>query len=138
MGFFARDKEEVYQRLAKVSVRLGDVSGAFDTVQRAKSRALTTLLSRSHLTPPSTADHFLLARERTEQMRLNECLVNAAKANEEPEQLYWNVQASEAAEQLRTIWEQLRHSATEYVDLRQAKPFTVLDAAQLLTMPISR
>ncbi len=73
-------------------------------------------------------------------MRLNECLANAADANEESEQLHWNVQASEAAEQLRAMWEQLRHAAAEYVDLRQAKPFTLIDATRLLrpSMPYFR
>ena len=133
IGFFAHGKPEIYQRLARVSVRLGDAMGAFVIVQKAKSRAMRALLGRSRLDPPSTADQSLLVREQALQMRLNECLANATKAPEEKKQLRWNAQAAEVAEQLKAIWEQLRASAQEYVDLRQAMPFTLFDAGRLLT-----
>jgi hypothetical protein len=72
------------------------------------------------------------------RVRLNECLANVVKAPEETEQLHWHIQASEAAEQLQATWEKLRYSAAEYVDLRQAKPFTLLEAPRLLATPPPR
>jgi hypothetical protein len=90
---------------------------------------MINLLSRSRLTPPASAVQALLSREQALQIRLDECLANAARANEETARLQWNTRASEVAEKLQTIWEQLHDSATGYVDLRTAKPFAPFEGA---------
>lgn len=52
---YAADKQELYESLIRVAVRLGRHRDAFDTIERAKTRAFVDLLAQRQSRAPGTA-----------------------------------------------------------------------------------
>jgi tetratricopeptide (TPR) repeat protein len=122
IGFIARDKAEVYERLIRILLVKRMRSAALDVVQQAKSRALIKVLSRSHLLPSASGEEHLIAREQELNMKMKTFLKMAGEAVDETERLRWSTEVAHINNQLMVIWNLLSKSSEEYIDLRQGLP----------------
>ena len=127
IGFFARDKAEVYERLIRILLVKQKTSPAFDVVQQAKSRALLQFLSRSRLDPSANSDEHLIAQEQELKTKMNTFLTMASGPAEETERLRWSAEIANINNQLKVIWVLLSKSSEEYIDLRQGLPLNTSD-----------
>lgn len=127
IGFFARDKAEVYERLIRILLVKQKISLVFDVVQQAKSRSLLQFLSRSHLVPSANSDEHLVTREQELKTKMNTFLTMASGSVDETERLRWSAEIASINNQLKVLWGLLSKSSEEYIDLRQGFPLNTSD-----------
>ena len=131
IGFFARDKNEVYERLIRILLVKGWISPAFDVVQQAKSRSLITLLSRSHLVPSAKSDRSLVTQEQELKVKMDTLLTLASRSTDDTERLRLSAEIAGIYGQLKYLWGALSKSSEEYVDLRRGFPLNTADIRDL-------
>jgi tetratricopeptide (TPR) repeat protein len=122
IGFFARDKAEVYERLIRILLTKRMLSSALDVVQQAKSRSLLHVLSRSDPPPSPTGSEDLIARERELITKMKISLNLAEKSLDETERLRRSAEVVDVNNQLMAIWDSLSNSSEEYADIRRGMP----------------
>jgi tetratricopeptide (TPR) repeat protein len=127
IGFFARDKAEVYERLIRILLVRQMTSSAFDVVQQAKSRTLLQFISRSCIVPSINCDEDLVAREQELNMKMNTFMRMADESVDETERLRLSAEIASTYDQLKVIWRALPKSLEEYVALRQGLPLSASD-----------
>jgi len=127
IGFFSRDKNEVYERLIHILLVKGRTSSAFDVVQQAKSRSLIKLLSRSHLVPAAKSDSPLVTQEQELMVKMDTLLILASRPTDDAERLRLSAELAGVNSQLKDIWGLLSKSSEEYVGLRQGFPLNTSD-----------
>jgi len=131
IGFFERDKAEVYERLILILLAKHRISPALDVVQQAKSRALIQILGRSHFAPSPNSDKHLIAREQELKTKMNALLSMARGLADETERLRRSAEIAGINNQLNILWGLLAESSEEYVDLRQGLPLKISEIQDL-------
>lgn len=113
-GFFTT-MVATYSRLVKLLIETGDISAAFDMVERARSRTFIELLAGQAIRAPQQAPETLLIREATLRAELN-TLYQTLEAD--PNAIAATEQALDATLQ------EIRLFAADYADLRSVQPLT--------------
>lgn len=113
--------ESSYLGLMQLSLALSDKRGAWDTVQKARSRTLTELLGSSRLPAP---DHLPIEMyEREEELLARLRRIQPLTTDRPSPELMAELLEVDAA--LDTLWAEMQPLAPEYVAQRRGEPATV-------------
>lgn len=113
-GFFTT-MVETYSRLVSLLIETGDISAAFDMVERARSRTFIELLAGQAIRAPQQAPETLLMREAALRVELN-TLYQSPDADP--------VAIATAEQALDATLQEIRLFAADYADLRTVQPLS--------------